>query len=302
MDWLDIARFALGTGVLGYGAWADWRTRRVANRTWMLAGGAALLLLAADLWRARDPWPNTALVAASAVLFYNAFIDEYEFDARLRWGWRGAQALGVAAFAGAVWASDYDGWTADGNRRLHLAAVPVLMAMMFAFYYLGLMAGGADAKGVMTVALVMPFYPALRDGLWVASDDWSLPFPWVVFMNSLLCYLVIPQVLLAWNVAHRDLERPWLQALIGYRLSLTEARARFVWPMQQVVGDRVVLTAFVRRGAREDEQWDALAEAGVTRPWVTPKTPYLIPLLLAFVLTVFVGDVFSWLTAPLFGA
>ncbi|MEE3208312.1 MAG: hypothetical protein VX239_05205, partial [Candidatus Thermoplasmatota archaeon] len=47
-------------------------------------------------------------------------------------------------------------------------------------------------------------------------------------------------------------------------------------------------------------EWDALATAGVMHPWVSLKIPYIIPLFGGFLLSAFVGDLFSvLLVAPL---
>jgi hypothetical protein len=70
--------------------------------------------------------------------------------------------------------------------------------------------------------------------------------------------------------------------------------------MTRVVGGRTVLAPMVRRELDLPAEWDALDAAGVERPWVSLKIPYIIPLFGAFLLAAFVGDLFSeLLVAPL---
>jgi hypothetical protein len=173
------------------------------------------------------------------------------------------------------------------------------MVMMYGWYYFGPTIGGADVKALLTVAVLVPFAPDAGATLHAFGDQ-GFPFPWVVFMNSLLLYLAIPVGLLAWNIAHGDLEKPWLQALLGVRMELEQARDSYVWPMTRVVGDRTVLAPMVNRDLYLPSEWDALAAAGIERPWVSLKIPYIIPLFGAFLLSAFVGDLFSeLLVAPL---
>ena len=78
------------------------------------------------------------------------------------------------------------------------------------------------------------------------------------------------------------------------------ARKSFVWPMQQIIGGKIVMVAFVKNKEDSDTQWDKLEELGVDNPWITFKIPYIIPLALAFVLSAISGDLFShYLVAPL---
>jgi hypothetical protein len=58
--------------------------------------------------------------------------------------------------------------------------------------------------------------------------------------------------------------------------------------MERVVDGAVRLVLFPR--SDEEEGWDALREAGVERPWVTPKVPFLIPLTVAVPFSLLVGN------------
>ena len=83
-------------------------------------------------------------------------------------------------------------------------------------------------------------------------------------------------------------------------MDLTKARDSHVWPMTRVVGGRTVLAPMVNRDLYLPSEWDALAAAGIKRPWVSLKIPYIIVLFGAFLLAAFVGDLFTeLLVAPL---
>ena len=295
---LDGIRLAIGAAALGYGAWSDWQTRRVPDRTWQLAGGAGLALLAAELWQAQASAGTWGLALAVGVLFWYSQIDDEAIYGRELTAWRAAQVAGVA---GMGYFALFEGWDAllASGQAVDLVAALALMVMMYGWYYFGPTIGGADVKALLTVAVLVPFAPDAGATLYAFGDQ-GFPFPWVVFMNSLLLYLAIPVGLLAWNIAHGDLEKPWLQALLGVRMPLAQARDSYVWPMTRVVGGRTVLAPMVQRGLDLPAEWDALDVADIERPWVSLKIPYIIPLFCAFLLAAFVGDLFSeLLVAPL---
>ncbi|MCA1813530.1 MAG: hypothetical protein LC624_06220 [Halobacteriales archaeon] len=176
--------------------------------------------------------------------------------------------------------------------RAPLLVVDVLFAgLIFVFYWFGLLAGGADAKALMTLALLVPWPLAL--GPFPLRQD-LLPPTFGILGDALLCFLLVPLGLLAANARRGVLRLP--HALLGLRMPVAEARAKHVWPMERVEDGQVRTALLPSRRRWTDEDWDALAAAGRTEAWVTPKVPFMLPLLAGFVLYAFVGDLFgAWL-------
>ena len=77
MEMLDLLRFFLGSAMLCYGSWTDLKTRRVPNEVWIISGSIASVLLIYDLSTQNWGYHVWALLFATIILFYNAFIDEY---------------------------------------------------------------------------------------------------------------------------------------------------------------------------------------------------------------------------------
>ena len=63
--------------------------------------------------------------------------------------------------------------------------------------------------------------------------------------------------------------------------------------MQQVIGEKVIMVAFVKHKLDSDKEWEKLENMGIKNPWITFKIPYIIPLALSFIITAFFGDIFS---------
>ena len=300
MELLDSLRFVLGVSMLGYGAWTDHKTRRVPNQTWLISGTIASVLLAYEFTTEEYNLHIWALLVATIVLFYNTFVDEYVLDNNQMMLWRAVQVLGILCAAYFLFSVESEELSAQGYKLVDVVSISILILLMYVWFYLGPTIGGADVKAIMTLGLVAPFTLSFGSDTFTAFETRGFPYPFVVFMNSLLLYLLIPLYLAVYNVIKGNLEKPYFQIFFGTKMKIDLARESFVWPMQQIIGGKVVMVAFVKNKDDSDTQWDKLEESGVDNPWITFKIPYIIPLALAFVLSVIFGDLFShYLVAPL---
>ena len=286
--------------MLGYGAWTDHKTRRVPNQTWLISGTIASLLLAYEFTIEEYSLHIWALLVATIVLFYNAFVDEYVLDNNQMMLWRAIQVLGILCAAYFLFSVESEELSAQDYKLVDVVSISILILLMYVWFYLGPTIGGADVKAIMTLGLVTPFTLSFSADTFTAFETRGFPYPFVVFMNSLLLYLLIPLSLAVYNIFKGNLEKPYFQIFFGAKMEIGLARESFVWPMQQIIGDKVVMVAFVKNKDDSDPQWDRLEESGVVNPWITFKIPYIIPLALAFVLSAIFGDLFShYLVAPL---
>ena len=286
--------------MLGYGAWTDYKTRRVPNQTWLVSGTIASVLLAYEFTTEEYSLHIWALLVATIVLFYNAFVDEYVLDNNQMMLWRAIQVLGILCAAYFLFSVESEELSAQDYKLVDVVSISILILLMYVWFYLGPTIGGADVKAIMTIGLVAPFTFSFSSDTFTAFETRGFPYPFVVFMNSLLLYLLIPLSLAVYNIFKGNLEKPYFQIFFGTKMKISLARESFVWPMQQIIGGKVVMVAFVKNKDDSDPQWDKLEESGVDNPWITFKIPYIIPLALAFVLSAIFGDLFShYLVAPL---
>lgn len=300
MELLDSLRFVLGVSMLGYGAWTDHKTRRVPNQTWLISGTIASVFLAYEFTTEEYSLHIWALLVATIVLFYNAFVDEYVLDNNQMMLWRAVQVLGILCAAYFLFSVESEELSAQDYKLVDVVSISILILLMYVWFYLGPTIGGADVKAIMALGLVTPFTLSFSGDTFTAFETRGFPYPFVVFMNSLLLYLLIPLYLAVYNVIKGNLEKPYFQIFFGTKMKINLARESFVWPMQQIIGGKVVMVAFVKNKDDSDTQWDKLEESGVDNPWITFKIPYIIPLALAFVLSAIFGDLFShYLVAPL---
>lgn len=172
-----------------------------------------------------------------------------------------------------------------GDKTLYLVFIPIMIGLMYAFFQMGLIFGGADAKAIMSLAILLPLEPSILNfPLWKGSP---MPFSWVIFSNSVVLFLCIPLSLLLYNVVKRDLKFPY--CLLGYKMSLEKAREKFVWPLERIVdGERKFF--YMPKEFDAEEEFEAFEKKGIKKIWVTPKIPFMIPLLAGFICSFVLGD------------
>lgn len=168
----------------------------------------------------------------------------------------------------------------------YLVFIPIMIALMYLFFQMRLLFGGADAKALMALAILVPLQPALLGNqlpLWTSF----MPGSWIIFANATILFLFIPISLLLFNIGKRNLQFP--HCLLGYKISLEKAKQKFVWPLEKIRDGKRRLM-YMPKKFDVDEDLAEFEKLGITEIWVTPKIPFMIPLLAGFLVTFFLGD------------
>ena len=162
---------------------------------------------------------------------------------------------------------------------------------MYIFFQLRLIFGGADAKAMMALAILVPLEPSIFDFPMLSS---FMPFSWVILSNSVLLFLLIPVSLLIFNIVRRNIEFPY--CLLGYKLSVEKAKERFVWPLEKIVDGKRKFSYMPKEFDAESDL-EIFEKNGIMDIWVTPKIPFMIPLLAGFLCS-FISVSYTHLTLP----
>jgi preflagellin peptidase FlaK len=167
----------------------------------------------------------------------------------------------------------------------YLVFVPIMIVLMYAFFQMRLLFGGADAKALMALAILVPILPRIGNiPLWNSF----LPGSWSIFANATILFLFIPVSLLIYNISKKNLRFP--HCLLGYVISVEKAKQKFVWPLERIKeGKRKLM--YMPKNFDVDEELAEFEKLGITEIWVTPKIPFMIPLLAGFLVTFFLGDI-----------
>ncbi|MEE9267809.1 MAG: A24 family peptidase C-terminal domain-containing protein [Thermoplasmata archaeon] len=288
---LSLLPLLVGVLLLSIASWADWRTRRVGDAPWGLMAGVGLALLAGELVLAtRDPLPFLVLVPP-ALLFLDVLWERgggrFVYGTTLLfYGLSGLAVLFLIL-----------GFSGQGptEQALIIRGLGILTVILlgYVFYYLGLLKGGADAKAFMAIGILVPGYPALGPFPLLAVGppllapfELLFPFAMTTLLWGALLLIGLPLAFLGRNLARGD--RRWPQLLLGYKAPVDQL-PRFAWTLQEVKDGRMRHRVVPRTTAREADL-EALRAAGVSRVWVTPQIPFLIPLTVGFLLAFLVGN------------
>ncbi len=293
-DVLPLARVSLGLAFLTVAAVSDWRTRQVSNKVWLLMGSIGMLILGMEmvLLESEQYTPIHFLIFIPiCILFFDVFWDREPVFGD------GVNIIPVALYVLALGAAMFllyeEGAT---DTVVQLLTIPGLILVAYLFYFTGLLHGGADAKAFMSLAVLLPFYPHLWDlpliqysGNVLEILQLTFPFAFLVLMNAaILQVITVPSGMLIKNVLRRDVGFP--EMFLGYQMDIDDVPKKFVWPMEVVRDGEIVLMLFPRREGNMEKELAELRKLGVERIWVTPKVPFIIPMLMGLVFSVLVGN------------
>lgn len=253
----------------------DIRSREVSDIHWLVMGSVGIVLR--SVVSADSAVTGATSVAGSLILLVCMLSERIV-------GWRAAVAAAVGVTISVVPA------VADPGDvfATSVAVSAAMFLLLHGMYLVGLIPGGADAKFLMTVALVFPVYPVVGGipMMWVPEPPISYlvnPAVSVLVLGLVLSILSCPAILIR-NLRRGDTAG---RVLTTYRMSVEEARGAFVWPVEEIRdGALVPCHSYDRR----EKVLDALSEAGVAEVRVTPMVPFILPLTVALMLVTVLGS------------
>lgn len=295
MEELDILRFVLGLFFLTCGSVSDLRTRRVSNIVWVLMGLCAIGVLEAQMLSGGYSLHHHLILVPVAIVYFDVFWDR-EPILEISKNWLRATVIVLYLLALVVIAFLLYHFLQTGGEELtkflQLLTIPVMILVAYAFYMLGILRGGADAKSFMAVAILVPVYPAFFGFpllSWGELSGFGIAFPFalVTLLNAALLLVFAPLAFVIYNLSKGSLKMP--EGLFGYK---TDPRhlPKFVWLMQRIEDGRLVRELLPRRSRNIEEEAQKLIEAGHNRVWVTPQIPFLVPLTVSFALSFLLGN------------
>ncbi len=287
MDWITVLKVAIAFIVLAVAARADWKTREASDMYWIVIGAVGLAFLGAQI--VMDGAELTYLLILPPIAW---------FFADIFWDRKGMFEDGISPLPLALYAVSFALLAAmiylyHGETYFwKLMIVPIMFLVFILLYQFDVIKGGADAKALIALSIMLPLYPVIGPlpliGIPYDAAQFVLPFPLLILFNAALMTIVVPLVLLVYNLSKRQVRFPAM--LLGYRMKVEDARNKFVWPMERVEDGQVRISAFPRASETVNEDLDQLLAAGRTEVWVTPKIPFLIPIAASLLFSTVVGN------------
>jgi len=288
MDVIPIVKVAVSCLVLLLASLSDWKTRMASDSFWIVLGGFGILFLALKMTSDGVSLLYLLFLVPLAVIFFDTFWDRKGmFEDGMNpvpIGVYLAAFVILGALIGMFWQSAY---------LWELMTILVMFAIIILLYQFNMIKGGADAKALMALSIVFPVYPVI-DSLPLISipvdvAQYAFPFSLLILFNAALLTIVVPIGMFFYNLARGSRKLPVM--FFGYRMTVSEARKKFVWPLEYVVEGGRKLTLFPKTMDSYEEVYDALEKSGADTIWVTPKMPFLIPITISILFSSVVGNI-----------
>lgn len=219
----------------------------------------------------------TRLVVGATILFYASYTDiKTRRASNILW-------LIMGSIGGVLLVVQF--FTIDFENIILLISIPLMIGFFYILFQLRLIFGGADAKALMAVSILAPLPPVINSFPLYGA----LPFfTWTIFANSVLLFLIIPLSLLVFNTLKRNVEFPY--CVLGYKMSVEKAKEKFIWPLEKIKdGKRKFM--YMPKDFDVEEELEEFEKSGIKEIWVTPKIPFMIPLLAGFICSFILGDI-----------
>ncbi|MCQ2069812.1 MAG: hypothetical protein MJZ68_01615 [archaeon] len=276
-DAIQLISVLFVTAVLSISSYMDIRYRTVPDRHWLAVGTVGPV--GSFLYRALEDGIgfDDVVVLASCVLMTVFILTDNGPTVVC-----GAVA-GISAFA--VLAHGCDPYTFAG-------ALSVIFGFLYmVLYYFGIVRGGADAKLLITVGMSFPAYVGL---LHTASkgilEVLFVPSLSMLYTGAIVAVLYCVTFFLWINRGKKGLG---LRRLVSGSLPLEKAERSFVWATVDIMNG--VLVPIRRYEDDQGELYRRLKAYRVEDVPVTPMVPFILPLTIAFIINVTVGDPLSLL-------
>jgi len=288
MDAISVVKIAVSFLVLFFASRSDWKTRMASDAFWLGLGGFGIFFLAVKIYSDGVSLLYLLFLMPLAIIFFDTFWDR---KGMFEDGINSVPiALYVAAFVilgaliGMFWQSAY---------LWQLMTILFMFVLIILFYQFNIIRGGADAKALLALSMVFPVYPVIDSlpliQIPVEVAQYAFPFSLLILFNAALLTIVVPIGMFFYNLAKGN--RKLLVMLFGYRMTVAEARKKFVWPLEYMVEGRRKLTLFPKTMDSYEEVYNELDKAGADAIWVTPKMPFLVPITISILFSSIVGNI-----------
>lgn len=187
---LAALRVVAAVCVLAYASVLDLRTRRVDNRSWILLSVLGGGLLSAQVYLDEKPLEYLAILVPIVLILLDIFIETKLSE-------KGARNLAVAQYASAIIILVLLSLQYGGDDYFqHLIAVPAMMLFVVLLYMLDAIRGGADAKALISLAILFPFYPVIGElpilRAETAPFEVFIPFAFSVLVTAAIMVALMP--------------------------------------------------------------------------------------------------------------
>ena len=301
---------------LSIAARSDYATLSVRDRHWLNWSVPVTVLLVAEMMFLKTAASNFYMVAALLAISSTALFDPPNPKEAGRWGpTETSLALVylvgiVGLLVGVFQNADTDfvqlvlgNESPDTTLWWSMIAAFLTVLVYLSAWRFGLIQGGADAKALILLTLLMPSWTFLPEPFYVSEEAlFKLPPSIVMFLWASAAFLLAPPVLLFQNVMSGNIAS-WTDLKMAWHATkrpTSEIGERPVWLLTEIIKDDesekpLVIHRFLPSSNTPsvEELAPRLAELeshGIESVWIATKHPFIVYLFLAIAPLMLIGD------------
>lgn len=260
---LDLLRFILAIPFFVYASYSDLKERLVSTAVWFFLGIFSIGIL---FYQYHTPIHILAILP-SIILFYEWFVDWDKVYSYI------SIAVSLLLFLFALLYAIL--------KKIYITPLLVMTLLILLFralYRIRVIKGRADARALMSIALLQPTYPRSLFSIfpiwtpkYVEIVEITFPFTFLTLLYAGIFFLLFLLGMGIMNALKGDIGR---EMFIGYRLPLDEVQHHHVWLMERVVdGEHVI---YLSPCEHTQEDIEHLRRIGQDKVWVQPKIPFIV--------------------------
>lgn len=282
LDSLSILRFLIGAIILFVAAYQDYKTRYVSTILWVIMALAGLSILSYQL---------IVLIQDSFALYFIPLIIALFFEWYIKLSQYIRIVINITALAVSLVMLSYSFNLSSFS--VFLIIVIILAAKLL--YSQKILKGKADAKALMSIAILVPYYPALFTAYSLPAINRSIaqvtfPFAIEVLMNAAITAALYVIYLFFLNLARRDIGFP--EMLLGYKLNLGDFKKKQVWLLERIDNDGTHYLSISPDEKNEESELEKFKKRKIEKVWVQPKIPFIVYMLIGFILAFMFDDLY----------
>lgn len=313
LDWLRVIVLLF---CMGFAARSDYSTLRVSDRHWLNWTAPATALLIAEMSLLGTSASNYYMVATLLAAASISLFDPPNLMEAKRWGSNEVTlasiylVAAVGLLGGALENANTDFVALVlGNESPEISlwwsmlAALVTMILYLSAWRIGLIQGGADAKALVLITLLLPSWAFLPEPLFAPDDAlFNLPPSMVMFLWASLVFMLAPPVLIFQNAMNGSIES-WADLKMAWHATkrhVEDIGERPVWLLTEAIPDddesglRIV-NRFLPSSTTPTveglaDRLEELKSHGVESAWIATKHPFIVYLFFAIAPLLLFGD------------
>ena len=256
---------------------SDWKRREVSNVYWVILGIFGMIFCLYDAYVAGICWQYILMIFGMLLILIDICFEKSR-----------SVVASILLYFVMFMVFAVPVCTMHGDMLIQqFVIVPLSFVVFYILYLTGIIGGGADVKCLITMGMMFQAYPTfngfpLIDIPTMQYVGLVISFPFALLFHAALFTLFVFIYIVSVNYRNGD-----SMSASTYTMDIDRAKTSHVWVKQDVVNGIMVNTSYPQD---DPDVYRRLEVIDTSKVRVTPKIPFMIPILIGFLFIVFIGN------------